>query len=100
MIKSGMSTTKKTCESMLKSTNTKDGKKAKTSNADSPTIASQATLISQLTEQVNEIKQMNKMFLTCFDQLAKQMVALLAANTNPLNQNLAGGHTSGSGRAT
>jgi len=60
---------------------------------DSPTIASQATSISQLTEQVNEIKQTNKMFLTRFDQLAEQMAALLAANTNkPQTQRPAGGH--------
>jgi len=61
---------------------------------DSPTIASQATSISQLTEQVNEIKQTNKMFLTRFDQLAEQMAALLAANTNnPSTQRPAGGHS-------
>ncbi len=60
---------------------------------DSPTIASQATSISQLTEQVNKIKQMNKMFLTRFNQLAEQMAALLAANTNnPPTQCPAGGH--------
>jgi len=93
MIKSGMST-KKTHKSALKTTNTKDGKKAEPSNANSLMIATQATSISQLTKQVNEIKQMNKMFLTCFDQLAKQMAALLATNINPShNQNPARGHT-------
>jgi len=50
MIKSIMST-KKTCKSALKTTNTKDGKKAKTSITDSPTIASQATLISHQTSK-------------------------------------------------
>jgi len=42
---------------------------------------------------VNKTKQTIKMFLTCFDQLAEQMAALLAANTNnPSTQRPAGGH--------
>jgi len=57
-------------------------------------IALQATSISQLTEQVNEIKQTNKTFIARFDQLAKQMAALLAA-TQPQQETpcLAGGKT-------
>jgi len=98
-IKSGMST-KKMRKSALKTNHTKEGKKANTSNMESPTIASQATLISQLTEQVNKIKQTNKMFLARFNQLAKQMAALLTTNNNTSNRNPAGGHTSGSGRGT
>jgi len=91
MIKSGLSK-KKTWKSALKNSNNKEGSKEKKGN-DSPTITSQATSISQLTEQVNEIKQTNKMFLTHFDQLAEQMAALLAANTNkPQTQRPAGGH--------
>jgi len=44
---------------------------------------------------------MNKIFLTHFDQLAKQMAAQLAANTNnPTNQCPARGHTHGSSQAT
>jgi len=53
-----------------------------------------------LTEQVNEIKQTNKMFLSHFKQLAEQMAALLAANTNQSNsQHPAGGHSRESGQA-
>jgi len=55
-------------------------------------IASQATSILQLTEQVNKIKQTNKTFIMCFDQLAEQMAALLVA-TQPQQDTpcLAGG---------
>jgi len=72
---------------------TNDKQKNNNKGEDSPTIASQATSISQLTKQVNEIKQTNKMFLTHFDQLAEQMAALLAANNhNPSTQHPARGH--------
>ncbi len=91
-IKSGLST-KKTRKSTLKHTENKESNK-NNKGGDSPTIMSQATSILQLTEQVNEIKQMNKMFLTHFDQLAEQMAALLAANTNnPSSHRPTGGHS-------
>ena len=95
-IKSGLST-KKTQKSALKIPD--KGTKNTEQSKDSLTIASQATSISQLTEQVNEIKQTNLTFLACFDQLAEQMAALLAASQNSSNpQCPAGGHTSGSSR--
>jgi len=76
-------------------------KKATNDHKDSPTIASQATSISQLTEQANEIKQTNKTFLGCFDQLAEQMTALLATSQPQTNsQCTTGGHISGSGQPT
>jgi len=57
-------------------------------------------LILQLTKQVNEIKQTNKMFLSHFDQLAEQMAALLAVSTNhPNSQHPAGGHSCESSQA-
>jgi len=78
-----------------------EGQDATKSKDNSQIVASQMTSILQLTEQVNEIKQMNKMFLTHFYQLAKQMAALLATNTNTSpNQCQAGGHTCGYGQAT
>jgi len=95
-IKSGLST-KKICKSTLKAPD--QGQKNSEQHKDSPTITSQATSISQLTKQVNEIKQTNLTFIACFDQLAEQMAALLAASQNTSNpQHLARGHTSGSGR--
>jgi len=95
-IKSGLST-KKTQKSALKTSANQEGKKDK-KGMDSPTIISQVMSILQLTEQVNEIKQTNKMFLTHFDQLAEQMSALLAANTkNPSAQCPAGGDSHESG---
>jgi len=78
MIKSGLST-KKTRQTTSKTSGTSSEKQEKKTQKDSPTIALQATLISQLTEQVNEIKQTNKTFIVRFDQLAKQRAALLAA---------------------
>jgi len=95
-IKSGLST-KKMWKSALKVQD--KGTKNTEQSKDSLTIASQATSISQLTKQVNEIKQTNLTFLACFDQLAEQMAALLAASQNSSNpQCPAGGHTSGSSR--
>ncbi len=97
-IKSGLST-KKTRKSAMKSTENGDRKPNLTNQQDSQTITSQATSISQLTEQVNEIKQTNKTFIARFDQLAEQMAALLAATqTQPNSQRPAGGHQGGSGR--
>jgi len=99
-IKSGLST-KKTRKSAMKSTGTSDGKQNNTNQQDAQTVNSQATSISQLTEQVNEIKQTNKTFIARFDQLAEQMAALLAATqTQPNSQRPAGGHIGGSGRQT
>jgi len=94
-IKSGLST-KKTHKLALKTAGSSQGKTASNTQKDSPTIASQATSISQLTEQVNEIKQTNKTFLACFNQLAEQMAALWAAFQPQANsQYPAGGHSSG-----
>jgi len=87
----------KTRKSSLKQSGEGEGNKTSKSHKDSPTIASQATSISQLTEQVNEIKQTNKTFLARFDQLAEQMAALLAASQPHNNiQRQARGHASGS----
>jgi len=92
-IKSGLST-KKTQRTLSKTSGMSSEKKEKKTRKDSPTIASQATSISQLTEQVNKIKQTNKTFIARFDQLAEQMAALLAA-TQPQQETsrLAGGKT-------
>jgi len=96
-IKSGLST-KKTCKSALKTSSTND-KSEKTNQKDMATITSQSTSISQLTEQVNEIKQSHKTFLDWFDQLAEQMAVLIAATQPHTNTpHPAGGHIGGSGR--
>jgi len=68
------------------------------SQKDSPTTALQATSISQLTEQVNKIKQTNKTFLACFDQLAAALLAATQPQNNPQCQ--ARGHASGSSHPT
>jgi len=97
-IKSGLST-KKTRKSAMKQPGKGERNKADNNQKDSPTIASQATSISQLTEQVNKIKQTNKTSLACFDQLAEQMAALLATSQPQDNtQCQARGHSSGSGQ--
>jgi len=97
-IKLGLST-KKTRKSALKNKTT-TGQKESDDKQGSAMISSQVTSILQLTKQVNEIKQMNKMFLSHFNQLVEQMAALLAANTNQSNsQHPAGGHSRESGQA-
>jgi len=63
-IKSGMST-KKTQKFALEKSTAKDGQEATKSKDNSQIVASQATSILQLTEQVNEIKQTNKMLTKC-----------------------------------
>jgi len=70
-----------------------DGKPPSTSN----TIASQGTTLSQLTEQVSEIKQSHKMIFDCFDQLAAQMVTLIANSATSPKKCPARGHNSESG---
>jgi len=93
MIKSGLST-KKTRKSALKTDQSEQ-----THQKDTVTITLQSTSISQLTEQVQEIKQSQKTVIDRFDQLAKQMAALIAATkSNTNNQHPARGHTGGSGR--
>jgi len=78
-IKSGLST-KKTHRTASKTLGTStDKQEKKNTKRLTDGVASQAPSISQLTEQVNKIKQTNKTVITCFDQLAKQMAALLGA---------------------
>jgi len=99
-IKSRLST-KKTQKLAMKSLGTSADKLEMNNQKDSLMITSQATSISQLTKQVNKIKQTNKTFIAHFDQLAKQMAALLAATQHQTNSPCpTGGHLSGSGWPT
>jgi len=52
------------------------------SASDSAAIMSNATTLSQLTEQVSKIKQLHQMMLNCFDKLAKQMTLLISNSTS------------------
>ena len=63
------------------------------------TVTSQGTTLSQLTEQVSEIKQSHKTMIDRFDQLAAQMATLIAQAASP-KKRPAGGHDSGSGTST
>jgi len=47
------------------------------------TVTSHGTTLSQLTEQVSEIKQSHKMMIDHFDQLAAQMATLIAQSASP-----------------
>jgi len=62
-------------------------------------VASHGTMLSQLTEQVSEIKQSHKMMIDCFDQLAAQMATLIAQSASP-KKCPARGHESESGNKT
>ncbi len=57
-------------------------------------------MISQLTEQVLQIKIENKQLLDCFDQLAAQMEQFMSNQTSQTTQRHAGGHRSESGQQT
>jgi len=63
------------------------------------TVTSHGTTLSQLTEQVSEIKQSHKTMIDHFDQLAAQMATLIAQAASP-KKRPAGGHNSGSGMST
>jgi len=56
-------------------------------------VTSHGTMLSQLTEQVSEIKQSHKMMINCFNQLATQMATLIAQLASP-KKCPAGGHKS------
>jgi len=62
-------------------------------------VTSQGTTLSQLTEQVLEIKQSNKLMIDKFNKLAAQMATLIAQSASP-KKRPAGGHNSESGTTT
>jgi len=65
---------------------------------DAQMVASQTTIISQLTDMVSEVKQENKTLMSCFDKLTEQIEALLANQTLSSNSQCpAGGHDHESG---
>jgi len=63
------------------------------------TVTSQGTTLSQLTEQVSEIKQSNKLMIDKFDKLAAQMATLIAQSASP-KKHPTRGHNSESGMTT
>jgi len=79
------------------STSPNDGKKCL---SDLATVMSQRTTLSQLMEQVSEIKQSHKTMLNWFDQLAAQMALLISNSTSSPKKCPAGGHNSESSQAT
>jgi len=64
------------------------------------TIASQNSAISQLTEQVSQIKMENKQLLDKFDRLADRMEQLFSSANSQTTRRQAGGHRSESGNQT
>jgi len=87
---------KKVQKSALKTVADKTTENKTTSHTDSQTVASQATTISMLTTQVQEIHQTNNILLERFDMLAKQMATMMANSSSISSSQPAGGHTSGS----
>ncbi len=62
-------------------------------------VTSQGTTLSQLTKQVSEIKQSNKLMIDRFNKLAAQMATLIAQSASP-KKCPTGGHDSESGMMT
>jgi len=78
--------TKKPSHSVLKNPTNSTPHKAKKSSSDSAVTMSHGTTLSQMTEQVSEIKQSHKMMLDRFNQLAEQMALLISkSNSSPKN---------------
>jgi len=67
---------------------------------DATTVASQNSAISQLTEQVSQIKLENKQLLDKFDCLADRMEQFFSSATSQTTRRPAGGHRSDSGNQT
>jgi len=83
------------------STNTCSKHKNKTESTDSTMANSQATSISQLTLEVQKIKQSHQTMMSKFDKLSKQMAAILAVtHENQTQQCSAGSHAVESGQFT
>jgi len=61
------------------------------------TVASQATMISQLTEMVSRVQQDHKTLMSKFNHLTEQIAMLLLAQQSPIMQCPARGHKSESG---
>jgi len=101
MVNTAMSVKKKNPKSVLKSaplTVARNSQQTRFAN-DTQTVTSQVTSISQLTDMVSAVQQENKMIMSRFDKLAKQMEALLTVQQVPNNSSSpAGGHGSESGR--
>jgi len=71
-----------------------------TGDVDMTTVVSQNSVISQLTEQVSQIKMESKQLLDQFDWLAAQMEQFISTQTSQSTQRHAGGHSSESSHQT
>ncbi len=91
--------TKKIPKSALKKDTTNSRNNSQTRFAsDTQTVASQVTMISQLTEIVSAVQQDHKLILSRFDQLTEQIALLLSAQSTPSQQCPTRGHESESGQ--
>jgi len=97
-VKTAISTKKQPLKSALKAAHSVET--ATTQNAkdnDVTTITSQNSAISQLTEQVSQIKLENKQLIDRFDHLAERMENFFSSANSQSTRCQAGGHRSESG---
>jgi len=102
MVKMAASHKNKTLKPMLKtpSMHTMNEEQQKMKETNATTVVSQSSAISQLTEQVLQIKLKNKQLLDCFDRLAAQMEQFMSNQTSQTTRRHARGHRSESCQQT
>jgi len=94
-VKTTITTKSKALKSALKNTSSTETTTNHTAKeADTTTVASQSSAISQLTKQVSQIKMENKQLLDKFDRLADRMEQLFSNANSPTTRCHAGGHRS------
>jgi len=101
MVKTAITTKSKALKSVLKNTSTTDNlNSTQQKESDATTTASQSSAISQLTEQVSQIKMENKQLLEKFDRLADKMEQFFSSAQTQTPRRHAGGHRGESGGQT
>jgi len=101
MVKTAISTKSKPLKSVLKASNlTETMANHNPKETDATTIASQNSAISQLTEQVSQIKMENKQLLDKFNCLADRMEQFFSSANSQTTRHQARGHRSESGNQT
>jgi len=100
-VKTAITTKSKALKSVLKNASaTENNNTTQHKESDATTIASQSSAISQLTEQVSQIKMENKQLLEKFDWLATKMEQFLSSAQTQTTRRHAGGHRGESGGQT
>jgi len=100
-VKTAITTKSKALKPVLKNNNQNNNAATRNNKeSDATTIASQSSAISQLTEQVSQIKMENKQLLDKFDRVADQMEQFFSSANSQTTRCHAGGHRGESGAHT